>query len=231
MSKGGGSSSQVFPEEVQRCLNEIATLWNGVEGHLKKAERVRLEVVITAVNELRYGGRLAVDAISIAADTSLSEDAKKQKIWEKVNEIKHNCVRAHADATDALVLFFHEHLALNEEVFGISLLMTHFPQYAGMKSKIREINDFMALSREDRLKRQEIYENINTNHLPTLETFYEQMLAVSDDLIAELNRNNRHTKWTDFFGKYGFYLALIGLLAAIYLGFAPAMHWWPYLNG
>jgi len=221
----------VFTDEIQLRLNEIATLWNRVEGHLKKAERVRLEVVITAVNELRYGGRIAVDAISIAADPKLTEDQKKTKITEKVNEIKNNCIRAHADATDALVLFFHQHLAFNEEEFGISILMTHFTQYPAMKAKIAEINNFMALSREDRLARQDIYEDINQNHLPALEAFYEQMLAVADDLIAELNRQNRRTRWTDFFGKYGFYLAVIGLLAALYFGFAPARHWWPYLNG
>lgn len=221
----------MFTPEVQQYLDEIAVRWNAVEGHLKRTERIRLEVVINAINELRYGGRIVVDAIAIAGDQSLSTDEKCQQLAKKLEEVKNNCIRAHADATDALVLFYHGHLAMNVEEIGLSIVMTHFPQYSQMAAKIKEINLFMANSREERFSRQDIYERINAEHLPALEALYDQMTAVSDALLQELNERRRREEGNSFFSKYGFYTtaagALLGLLG-IYAALAAYRHWWPF---
>lgn len=220
----------MFTLEVQRRLEEIATLWNKVEGHLKKAERIRLEVVVGAINELRYAGRLAVDAIAIAGDPRLSDTEKAEQLQQKIDEIRNNCVRSHADITDALVLFFHKHLSMNVEEFGLSTVMTHFPQYSEMVVEIKRINLFMAESREDRLARQEIYDQINAKHLPNLEKLYDQMTAVSDDLIQELNAQKNREARDTFFGRYGLYVGLGGLVlgsVGVYLTLAAIYHWWP----
>lgn len=221
----------MFTQEVQQHLDEIADLWNKVEGQLKKTERIRLEVVITAVNELRYGGRIAVDAIAIAGHPELDVAEKTRQLAQKLNEIRANCIRARADTTDALVLFFHKHLALNIEEFGMSAVITHFPHYTEMAAKIKEINEFMALSREDRLKRQDIYEKINDDHLPALEQLYYEMVSVSDELIEDLNEQRARDSRDTFFGKYGFVFGIVGCVLGalgIFLTLADALHFWPF---
>lgn len=221
----------MFTPEVQQYLNEIAIRWNAVEGHLKRTERVRLEVVINAINELRYGGRIVVDAIAIAGDPNLSNNEKCTQLAKKLEEVKNNCIRAHADATDALVLFYHGHLEMNVEEIGISIVMTHFPQYSQMAAKIKEINIFMANSREERLTRQDIYERINAEHLPALEGIYDQMTAVSDDLLKELNDRRRRENGNNFFSQYGFYTTAISALigaVSLYAAFAVYFQWPPF---
>lgn len=221
----------MFTPEVQRRLDEIAALWNKVERHLKTAERIRLEVVVGAINELRYAGRLAVDAIAIAGNPDLAEQDKLTKLDQIITEIRNNCVRAHADITDALVLFFHKHLDMNVEDFSLSIVMTHFPQYTAMVAEIRTINLFMAESREDRHNRQDIYDRINEKHLPALADLYAAMNAISPKLIEEINARAAEQKNNTFFGKYGFYMGIGGIVLAVaglYLGLAPTLHWWPF---
>ncbi|MGE0421009.1 MAG: hypothetical protein AB7O88_02025 [Reyranellaceae bacterium] len=221
--------------DMQRRLDEIKTLWNKVELHLKRVERTRLEVVLGAINELRYAGRLLVDALAVIGDPALSEQDKLERLDKIIVEVRNNCVRAHADVTDALVLFFHNNLSAMVEDFSLSLVMLHFPQYGVMVTEIRTVNEFMALSREDRLRRQEIYDEINAKHLPRLEELHKTMEAVAPDLLAEINRQNASRSSDSWFSRSGFYATTIGLvvgLAAlavgVYLAISPAYKWWPF---
>lgn len=221
----------VFTPEVQRRLDEIARLWNAIEGDLKRAERIRLEVIISAVNELRYAGRQAVDAIAIAGNPNLPEAQKHLLLDEAIAKISHNCARAHSDVTDALVLYYHKNLDANVEDFSLSIVLTHFPQYGEMLNEIRQINTFMAKSRQERFERQDIYKVINENHLPKLETLFDNMHAAAPDLIAEINDRNRARARDSKIGKWGVAIGIVGAALAVfalYIGIAPAYHLPPF---
>jgi len=217
----------LFSPDIQSRLDEIAALWNTVEGHLKKAERVRLEIVVGAINELRYAGRLAVDAFAIAGNSKLAEIEKLERIDRIIVEIKNNCIRAHADITDALVLFMHKHLAANVEDFSLSVVMTHFPQYGEMIVEIERINLFMAESREDRLRRQDIYLAINEHHLPKMVRLYDAMVATAPALLEEINKRAAREQRTYFYGKWGYVVGIVGAFIGGYLALAAGYHWWP----
>lgn len=226
MNNVGLGELVVFTPEIQQRLIEIATLWNAVEGELKRAERIRQEIVVGAINELRYAGRLAVDAITVAG-SGLPDAEKLAKLDQITIEIKNNCIRARADITDAIVLFFHEHLALNVEEFGMITVMQCFPQYSEMAAQIETVNGFMAKSRLERHSRQDIYAKIFADHLPALEKLYQAMEAVTPRLLSEIDRQERLDRRNHFFGKWGFYLGIASLIAGTYLALAAFKQWWP----
>lgn len=213
----------MFTPEVQRRLDDIGARWNKVEGRLKQAEKVRLEIVVGAINELRYAGRLAVDAFAIAGSDTPHED-KLTRLDEIISEIKNNCVRAHADITDALILFFHKRIDQFIDEFTLTATMKLFPSYSEMLSEIRSVNEFMAKSREERTARADIYEDINANYLPKIEKFYWALLTAEVRLLDEAKTESTTQKVRDFFSEYGLYVGIAGIVLGLMAGF----HVWPF---
>ena len=76
-------------------LQELLELWTAAEARLKRTERVRSELVIPAVNELRYTGFHLVQALA-AEDEAAREEA--------LTKAARHCRRATYDAVEAEVL-------------------------------------------------------------------------------------------------------------------------------
>lgn len=173
--------------EIAKQLREICSLWNETESRVKQAERLRAEVVIPSIKELRYAGRWLVDVLLLIlpqVEDKLDE-AGRSHLVNCLFEASQNCVRAKNDAIDASVLFVHQRLEQMKDAFGILNVAVWFPDYFAMLHKIKEVDGVITRSRgEERPDRNSLYDDIAKEHLPRIVEIYHSMVA-SEDAIRE----------------------------------------------
>ncbi len=209
--------------DVRDTLRRATVQWNRAEGAIKLAERLRGEVVIPSINELRYAGRRLVDAMSLAVGTMPSDDTEiitiKGNILAFTREMEHNCLRAQHDAVDAAILFIHRRIDKILDEFGAALVVHFFPDFVKLRSDMRIVDQFMVSSREERHKRSDYYGNLIDIYLPKVITLYDSMVS-SEDLLKghmeDVQKKGRLRKiWTISGWAIAFIVGLIGALPTL----------------
>lgn len=146
-------------QSIEDMLSQIAAEWDKAEKLIKRAERIRSQVVMASVNELRYAGRRLVDAWRLK--DAAEHDPKQREIFNSyVNDSLLACNRAQHDAIDAMVLFLQKVVAKYEEEFGLTLLAEKYPRIFDIKATLRLADDLITDSREHRDTRDEDYDRI-----------------------------------------------------------------------
>jgi hypothetical protein len=201
--------------KAKEALAHVAKLWDTVEGRIKTVERLQLTVVFASINELRYAGRRLVDLMNIICSDDRQDRDKQDQISGIVYEIEQNIIRANNDAADAAVVFLHERLHQLVSEFGVSVTFMYFPAYSEMLSKIRQINEFMSLSREERHKRNEIYNDIFENHLKQLIQLYDRMLVAEESIKTEVEEAKKIQQQRDQWTKKGYIAGIIGAIIGL----------------
>ena len=165
--------------DIKQRLREIVTRWNRTEGRIKQAERISNSVVLPAINELRYAGRRLADVLEAltATDEELQGVERKARIEYCLTEAEHNCVKASHDVIDALLFYIHGRLEALVSEFGISSVLRVFPDYVALAEVINSANALVSQSREQRLHRRDLYEQIERDHLPELLRLYAKLLV------------------------------------------------------
>lgn len=211
----------MFDARTRETLARIARLWDTVEGRIKTVERIRLEVVVASINELRYAGRRLVDLINILLASDCTQDAQDdvQKRLDEIHgivfEIEQNIIRANNDAADAAVLFIHDRFEFLINEFGATTVFTYFPEYPKILTRIRAINDFMSQSREERHKRNDIYNDIFESYLPEALQLYDAMIASEALIKADIEESKRLQSKRDQWAKWGYIVGVVGTVVGI----------------
>lgn len=211
----------MFDERHKAALQRTADRWDALEKRIKRAERVRAEVIYPAISELRYAGRRIIDALRISWKTDRTDD-DIEKFNGYIAEVENNCLRAEHDVVDALVLFVHKRLDQIIEQFGLPLVREYFPQYIRMIADIRRVDNFISKSRTERDQRPEIYTEIYNDHLPKIMDLYDEMLASENMIMALVEKENaieekrqQNEKYKTTFLKISTAAAVISVIIAI----------------
>lgn len=179
------------------ALEKLSAEWNKAEGLMKLAERVRAEVVFPSVNELRYAGRRLVDAWVVIP--KLADDPSLRTDFDSfLKDALFRCYCAQHDAIDAAILFIQAAVDEYEKEFGISLLMTHFPEVADLRLSLREADQLIVSSRKERGKRAEEYDRLAVDHLPTITLVYSKIMSnrsALESLVADKAKADRRDSW------------------------------------
>jgi hypothetical protein len=162
-------------EKLRAALDAIELDWNEAEEYIKKVERLRRGLVVTAsINELRYAGRRLVEAYSLAKKAEL-DPQYEQTCLDLLREVRSFCLRAKHDAIDGAVTYIDQALAKFEEEFGPDLLHEKFDDYVKMKVALREVSEIMSQSRGGRDNRNELYKKISEEIISGLITHHYTM--------------------------------------------------------
>jgi hypothetical protein len=161
-------------DDLRAALASIAHEWDKAEALIKLAEKVRAEVVLPSVNELRYAGRRLVDAWAIH-DEAESDVTARKNFDGFVNDAVFRCHCAQHDAVDATVLFVQSALNQYEAEFGLGPLTQHFPDVADLRLSLADAGDIIVSSRLHRGHRASEYDRIAKDHLPVITTTYRKI--------------------------------------------------------
>lgn len=182
-------------EKTYAALSRLATEWNKAEGLMKLSERIRAEVVFPSVNELRYAGRRVVDAWAIVP--RLQEDEARQNFDTYIKDAIFRCHCAQHDAVDAAILFVQSTLQEYEHEFGLAAVFTHFPEVADLKARLKEADELIVSSRQDRGKRSTDYDQLAAGQLPEIILTFNKIVSsreALEKLVAEKNERDRRDK-------------------------------------
>src|SRR5690349_8721568 len=116
---------------LQSQLRRVFDLWDDTEARIKEAERLRGEVVIPSIKELRYAGRWLADVLGVIipmVENNLT-DLQRKYLDKALFETQQNCVRAKNDAVDASILFLHKRLEQIVNEFGVPIVYSYFSDY------------------------------------------------------------------------------------------------------
>lgn len=165
---------------MRNLLVDITHRWNRCEGLLKISERLRGEVNLPAINELRYAGRRIADALVIMTDEVADEDAQEQA-RAFLREAHLFCMRAEHDCVDAIALYVHEITKEYDRLYDRDLLNECCPSLRGYFQRKRMIDALIVSSRENREARDETYQQIIRDHL-------EELVALATELDEAKDR-------------------------------------------
>jgi hypothetical protein len=163
-------------------LARIAGEWDKAEQLIKAAERVRAQVVIASINELRYAGRRIVDALHLAKKAE-QDKAIREEFERYVSDALLFAARAQHDAVDAIVLFLQKAVDKYEAEFGLPLLAEKYPRIFDIKAAIAKADNLIIASRSDRDKRAAEYDVLARDHCPQLLDHYQHLIANAPVLL------------------------------------------------
>jgi hypothetical protein len=150
----------MFDEATQKEICDLAKYWNAVEERVKEAELVRDSVVAPSIKELRYAGRWLVNVIDYAVEHkgNLDDPKVRRGLDERLFEVRLNVMQASHDAIDAMVHTIASTFKRIRSDVGAKTLIEHFPDYPDAVAKLEAIGSYIGLSRRERLRQNEIYE-------------------------------------------------------------------------
>lgn len=202
-------------ERQIKALESIRDEWNRAEHAIKLAEQVCNEIVFPSINELRYAGRRLIDLIH-GTLTGIDE----QKLDAILADTLFACHRARHDAVDTATSKIAIQIDLMTTLLQYEAILPAFPEFPSLVSDLTKLSAPIAISRKERENREAIYLTLLAVDFPELVAKYRRLLAC-EAIIKQVAARNRQR---DFFGRWGFILALIALVAAVvffFLGRLP----------
>ncbi len=133
-------------EDDQKQLAHIGELFNEAEIAIKEIEDFGSELVVPAVNQLRYCGNHLVRYLS---DTDNKEELE--------DSVKH-CKRAVYDAYEASIVYHLLEFKIFKEDYRKVQVAIVIPDYADIQQDIRQARDFIRNNNESKT-RGEFYKN------------------------------------------------------------------------
>lgn len=185
--------------EIDARLDTVRSEWARAEGLLKATERLRHELIMPSVNELRYAGRRVIESLAELqkGDTTGAEESLVQAI--------HHCRLARQDAADAAIIFLNNSLDAAEMTHGLEALIRLNPKLPQFRLELSQLNDLVREARADRQIRSEIYDKIE-QILPDLIVFSDT-LSVPADVDAR-----RRLPWALVIGFGSSLVAVVSIL-------------------
>lgn len=205
-------------------FRKITTDWDIVERQLKQAELLQGEVVIAAVNELRYAGRRLADAHHYGTvDPEVigkTEDELSALVVVALTDTEQYCQRAHHDAVDSQIFFLGGYIDLLEARVGPETLVVAIPHYLQKRRVLQDISKIIVESRGDRQNRASYYQQVAEDLLPDLLDLY-WTLKSSEAIVFKMKRRGQIMFWS---GIAGWALAI----PSMYIAVSQFYRWFPF---
>ena len=204
-------AEQNFDELLASMSNE----WNKAEKAIKIAENINGEVVIPAIFELRYAGRRLIEALAV-------RESNPDEAFSLLRDAKFDCHRARHDAIDAATSKMSGDLSVAVEHLTPRLLMKNFSEFTAFYGDLFAVRDKIAVSREDRMNRDAIYDTIQSVDLSNLSKLYFRfraceplMVAAAEQEAADADETRQSAERSIWWGKVGVWVGVIGIVVAI----------------
>lgn len=199
------------PDHLE-VLERIRAEWNQAEADIKLAEQVSNKVVWPAIKELRYAGRRVVEIIHLM----LTAPENRAEIKSLLDDTLFDCYRARHDAIDVATSKISIDLELYLTKLGYDSIVPLYPEFPELWEKLQSIRDRILLSRERRHERNEIYATIEAADFGALVKQFNDLRA-KQTFIEQMAKRNRRL---DFYGKWGFWIGVMGFIAGSTFGIA-----------
>ncbi len=183
--------------ETQQDLQEIVELFSEAERAIKEVEDIGGELIVPAVNQLRYTGNHLVRYLADLQNTDELADAKK------------HCKRATYDAYEAAILY---HLSLYQKFkddYRKTIINSIIPDYSDICLQIEEARRFARKNSENKT-RGEFYLD-GKKHWETIAKNVQKLDANREELNKQF-KVDRRKFWFSMAGVIGVLIAAATLL-------------------
>ena len=153
-------------------LADIQREWDLAETTIKRSEQVANDVVIPAINELRYAGRRIIDALNAA---QLPDH--EVKVAAYLEDARFNCHRARHDAMDAALDIIARDFDNLTKRLGYDAVTRAYPGFSALYADFAIARSKIAASRGDRENRDAIYKSIEQVDFPGIADRYAALLT------------------------------------------------------
>jgi hypothetical protein len=191
--------------EDQPALQEICALFTEAERAIKEVEDTGGELIVPAVNQLRYTGNHLI--------RYLSDPAVEESGNELADAIKH-CKRATYDAYEAAILNQLMEFKKFKDDYRKTQITTIIPDFPTI-AKATEMARQFARNNNQSKTRGEQYHSAK-DHLHIIVENIGKLDACRDELNKQISKERRNFLWMLF----GMVIAAVGAVAAVlqYLG-------------
>lgn len=193
--------------------------WMRAEGVLKLVERIKVEVFIPSIMELRYAARRIVQAHVDFNTGNATDDHLETHFIEAIE----NCKKARHDAIDSAIAFIHEQYNKLYEAVGLPLISKGYPKYSELRREMLEIDTHIVESRKNRNGLDDIYETIKREHLKKVVDLYIE-LETSKEAIEQIRSQEKRDFWIAVVGV-SFIVGLVGALVITVADKSGAFDW------
>jgi hypothetical protein len=186
------------PLDQQQTLTEICDLFKKAERAIKEVEDIGGELVVPAVNQLRYTGNHLI--------RYLSDPLGSTAMDELGDAVKH-CKRAAYDAYEAAILNqLMEYQKFKDDYRNtiIAPIIQDYPKIACAIEKARTL-----IRNNDQSKTRGEYYRVGREHLQTIADNVATLNASRDDLNKQITRD-RHKILFQVIGAFGA-IAAVGI--------------------
>jgi hypothetical protein len=154
------------------AARRVKKAWDDAEDKLKRTERINGALTVPAVNELRYAGYHALEAVTAASP----EEAHLQ--YEKAEK---HCKRAAYDAVEAEILFHFAALKQFQDDYRLVQIDIPGVDYQGIRRQANEARKLVSEARRSDETRDDYYARI-LPHCDQLASGVEDLTVARDEL-------------------------------------------------
>lgn len=187
-------------------ISALCGEWNRAEEWIKRGEIMNRNVLLPSINELRYAGRRLVDA----CEARERGDHKNAETY--LQDAEQNLIRARHDVVDAIAGFVSDRANECRDRLGADRLQKHFAGYGALFGLLNSVLETTALSRNERTRRNEIYEAMMRDDLPRLQDLYRAMETSLPAIEENIGKENKRHIYVMLFGITGVIIGVIGVL-------------------
>ena len=193
--------SNAVGADQEAAIREICDLYNLAEADLKAVGRIRNELVVASVNQLRYAGQHLVRALAAEDDAVVAYE---------LDASKRHAQRAIYDVNDAAIQFYMYEIERFRTQHPVNLNAV-IPDYAEIIESVdRAHKHIREIEHANRRNRGMSYERARAD-VVALECAHRKLVTARPDVIAEMNRQNRVTRTT--------WLSIFLTVLAVLIGF------------
>jgi len=167
--------------EHQQTLREIRSLFTEAENAIKEVEDTGGELVVPAINQLRYTGNHLIRYLS---------DPDDKRAPEELADAAKHCKRATYDAYEAAIL--NQLLEYNKfkDDYRKTVITFVLPGFANIAANIEQARGFVRNNNKSKT-RGEAYQTCR-EHLRTIVANVGQLNACRDELNKQIIRDRRN---------------------------------------
>lgn len=160
--------------ELKEMLAALLAHWREIERDIKRAELIKSEVSIPAINELRYAGRQLLNGVLTYGNGRMS-DAQRRTLYKRLVIAEQYLLNAEHDVIDSVLKFVGDTVVFLDDEYGISEITIIYPEYPRIRQRLSECYALVMETRQDYNKRKENYRKIKREYLEEIAGSVEQM--------------------------------------------------------
>ena len=170
-----------IPPEYEEPVQEIRDLYDEAEAALKTVGRVRNELCVAAVNQLRYAGQHLVRALA---------ETDEAIIKDELGAAKRHALRAIYDVYDASIQFHLDEINQIRKTYPVNFKDV-VPDYTSIiKAVQRASKHIEQKGYQNRRDRKMLYRELRED-VEALTVAYSELMTSLPDIVSAASRHNR----------------------------------------